>query len=391
MLYNKQEIDFEIIWKKVHNTISEEEEKLFREWINIDKTHQKYYKDVVRFYSEGSVFEDNPADTHKAWTCIKKNIQNNSKRNVRKIILYASSVAAGILVIFSLIFLHPGIINYNYGDITEHSIEPGENKAVLVLDDGSVFDLSANKELSIVHDGTKINNQGTSLHYDIKAKKRNNAKLKYNTLRVPRGGEYFLMLSDSTKVWLNSETTLRYPIQFSGNKREVELIGEAYFEVKKNQDKPFIVASGEQIVEVLGTSFNISSYEEDSLIFTTLVNGKVEVYLKDNPEMKQTLLPDSQSYLFKGEGQLSQRKVDPEQFVAWKEGRFVFERKPLSQMMNTLSKWYDLQVVFENERAKEIKFTGELKRYDSFEKILAIMEKTQEINIETQGHLIIIK
>jgi len=133
-------------------------------------------------------------------------------------------------------------------------------------------------------DGTKIFSSGESLSYSAKKTKLHNVDVKYNTLEVPRGGEYFIQLSDSSKVWINSESKLKYPIQFAGDLRTVELSGEAYFEVITDSDRPFQVISDGQLVEVLGTKFNISSYKEDQLIYTTLLEGKVQVSSLENPE-----------------------------------------------------------------------------------------------------------
>lgn len=383
-----QKIDIEIIWEKYHDVITKEENKQLQTWLNSNKHHQKYFDDIIRFYSEGSVFDKSPAETQVAWENISKQLQTSHKKRSTKLILYASSVAASILVILSLIFFFPKDDKYTEVDELVQQIEPGADKAMLILDDGSSFNLSANNKLSIEEGGTKINSHGTGIQYIRKKESKRN--IKYNTLSIPRGGEFFLLLSDSTKVWLNSETILRYPVQFSGNERKVELIGEAFFEVTQNKNKPFIVVSNEQIVEVLGTSFNISSYKEDSIIYTTLVKGKVDVYMKKKNKVKQTLSPNYQTCMYKNAGQISQRKVNTDQYIAWKEGRFVFENKPLSQMMNTLSKWYNVDVVFENEKARDIEFTGELKRYESFEKVMAIIEKTQEVKIETNERIITI-
>jgi ferric-dicitrate binding protein FerR (iron transport regulator) len=382
-----QKIDFEIIWKKLHNTITKPEDEQLQDWLNSSKQHRNYFNDVSRFYSEGSFLDKKPVNTQEAWGTITERLHKKRKSN--KLFLYVSSAAASILIVLSLLFLLSQEEQYNKITESIELIEPGSDKALLVLDDGSTFDLSANSDLSIKEGGTKINSHGTGIQY-IKENKFI-AKVKHNTLKIPRGGEFFIILSDSTKVWLNSETVLRYPVQFSGKERKVELIGEAFFEVKKNTKKPFIVVSANHTVKVLGTSFNISSYREDSIIFTTLVNGKVDVFLNDNPETKQTLLPNHQSYFSKYEGVVTQQEVDTYQYIAWKEGRFVFEKKPLSQMMNTLSKWYNTDIVFENEKAKDIKFTGEIKRYESFEKVLALLEKTNEIKIEIDGRLVTIK
>jgi ferric-dicitrate binding protein FerR (iron transport regulator) len=269
------------------------------------------------------------------------------------------------------------------------SIVPGSNKAVLILADGSEHDLSSGDKSIIAADGTEIKNTGNKLEYI--SSNSQPAEMKYNTLKIPRGGEYFLILSDSTKVWLNSETTLRFPVQFAAGVRAVELNGEAYFEVSKNEKVPFIVTSGNQQVKVLGTQFNISSYVDNQSVYTTLVEGKVEVSLTTNPDSKLVLRPNEQSCFSKEEANILKRTVDVAQYIAWKDGRFVFQDQMLEDIMKTLSKWYDVQVVFANEDVKKLRFTGNLERYADFSNILGKIERTNEVEFEITNKLITIK
>ena len=198
-------------------------------------------------------------------------------------------------------------------------------------------------------------------------------------------------MADGTKVWLNSETTLRFPVQFASDVRRVELTGEAYFEVSRNENIPFIVSSGDQQVKVLGTQFNISSYPDNQSILTTLVEGSVEVSLEGNPAEKTMLEPSEQSYFSRNESQILKRNVDVAQYVAWKDGRFVFQDQMLGDIMKTLSKWYDVQVVFANENDKNLRFTGNLERYTDFNNILRKIERTNEVKFEITDKLITIK
>ncbi|MCK5347017.1 MAG: DUF4974 domain-containing protein, partial [Candidatus Heimdallarchaeota archaeon] len=135
----------------------------------------------------------------------------------------------------------------------------------------------------------------------------------------------------------------------------------------------------------LGTSFNITSYTEDSLVSTTLVEGKVSVFLKEHPEDRHVLLPNYQSNLNRNENKISQIKVDIKQYTIWKEGRFYFKDQTLAEIMRILSRWYDVNVSFENEQAKNIRFTGNLERYENFEKITALIEKTEEVEFAIEG------
>lgn len=383
-----QNLDFELIWKKIHSELSEEEEALLDRWLEANPLHREYYDNAVEYYARGTKFNQSPAELKKALKAIHRKAGIHSPYlNTR--IVAITSVAASILLFLFFRFYNP--VNLESVPLAQHvqSIVPGSNKAVLILSDGSQHDLAAASGAIAATDGTKIINTGKKLEYTGEGRKT--AEVKYNTLKIPRGGEYFLVLSDSTKVWLNSETTLRYPVQFAGDIRKVELTGEAYFEVKHDTKAPFIVSSGNQEVKVLGTHFNISSYAEDDAIYTTLVEGKVEVTREDNPGSHIFLNPNEQSTLSKSDNKIEKRKVDVNQYIAWKDGRFIFEDRSLGSIMETLSKWYDIRYKFNKEKLKEVKFTGNLERYANFSDILAKIQRTNEVSFKIDKNLVIIK
>ncbi|MBW8330878.1 MAG: DUF4974 domain-containing protein [Prolixibacteraceae bacterium] len=382
-----QNIDFEIIWKKIHNQTSEEEETLLKQWLSENNAHRNYFDSALNYYTNDSQFANSPAELKKALRNIHRKAGIHSPyRNTR--ILAIAGVAASILFMIYFQFSAPN--NSESIIIAEkvQSIVPGSNKAVLILADGTEHDLTSDENTFTDADGTEIKNTGNSLEYS--SKNALSTEIKYNTLKIPRGGEYFLILSDSTKVWLNSETTLRFPVQFAADVRSVELTGEAYFEVMKNTKIPFIVNSGNQSIKVLGTQFNVSSYPENQNIYTTLVEGNVEVSMSNNPQIKLTLKPNEQSVLNSNSNQIQKRTVDVNQYVAWKDGRFVFSGQPLVEIMGTLSKWYDVQVVFSNEKDKKLMFTGNLERYADFGEILAKIEKTNEVSFVIENNTITI-
>jgi transmembrane sensor len=383
-----QNIDFEIIWKKIHNQTSEEEETLLKQWLRENTAHRNYFDSALHYYTNGSQFANSPADLKKALGNIHRKAGIHApNRNTR--ILVAAAVAASILLMIYFQFSAPN--NSESIIIAEkvQSIVPGSNKAVLILADGTEHDLTSDGNTFTDADGTEIKNTGNSLEYS--SKNALSTEIKYNTLKIPRGGEYFLILSDSTKVWLNSETTLRFPVQFAADVRNVELTGEAYFEVSKNEKKPFVVISVNHLVKVLGTQFNISSYADNPNIYTTLAEGKVEVSSISNPEVTLMLKPSEQSILNSAKNQIQKRTVDVNQYVAWKDGRFVFRDQTLEEIMHTLSKWYNVQVVFSNEADKQLKFTGNLERYADFGDILAKIEKTNEVNFAIKDNTIVIE
>ncbi|MDF1546901.1 MAG: DUF4974 domain-containing protein [Bacteroidales bacterium] len=382
----KNIIDFEIIWKKLHNVISKDEENILKKWISEENTHSEYYKNAENYYSKGSTFDEKPENISTAWKNVASKLQYKRKFGIKH--LAYLSIAASIVLMLALVF------NWNndepkIANLTENVIEQGEKKAKLILDNGTEYELLEGKDLLIEESGVQIKSNGTTIEYN--SAKNESATLRYNTIIIPRGGEFSLKLSDGSRVWLNSETTFKYPLWFNENERKVSLSGEAYFEVVKNVNAPFRVQSGIQMVEVLGTSFNVSSYEEDSIIFTTLVEGKVSVSSLHNPEVKQTLNPNNQSLLIKNEGIINKRKVEAYKYTAWKDGRFYFKDERLSQIMKTLSRWYNVEVIFETQNAKEMKFTGDLKRYEKIEKILSKIEKTNEVKFELKDKIIRVK
>lgn len=383
-----QNLDFELIWKKIHNQLSEEEEILFNRWLDEHPLHQKYFANVVEYYAHGTKFDQSPAELKKALKNILRKAGIHSPyRNTR--IFAVTSVAASILLFLYFQFYQPGKpVNEPLAQQVQ-SIVPGSKKALLILDDGSKHDLSASSGAIVATDGTKIINTGKKLEYT--GTKGKPTEIRYNTLQIPRGGEYFLVLADSTKVWLNSETTLKYPVQFASDIRKVELTGEAYFEVAPNEKAPFVVLSGNQEVQVIGTHFNISSYTENDAVYTTLVEGKVQVSLENNPDTRVILSPSEQSTLNKTNDQIQKRKVDVSQYIAWKDGRFVFQDQTLEDIMKTLSKWYDIQYRFSREKLKKVHFTGNLERYADFSQILEKIQRTNEVKFDVDKNLVTIK
>ncbi|MGQ1783710.1 MULTISPECIES: FecR family protein [unclassified Saccharicrinis] len=380
---HKSNIDFNIIWRKIHFTISEDESQELENWLRYSPKHRELFNNAVKFYKEGSSFSRKPANKNKALKNIKARIS-------RKIVFTRIVASVAILFIIATVTYVFQIDSFDPEEIIAKNIEPktksGKQKAILILDDGTAKQLTTKSSIKIRQGQTILQQSEEGLSYVSTIKKAD--QLIYNTIKIPRGGEFFLELSDKTKVWLNSETILRYPVTFANDNRIVELTGEAYFEVTKDAKRPFNVLSSKHTVQVLGTQFNVSSYPDDDNIKTTLVEGSVNVKAGDADVV--TLKPGFQSVYNPVNDIIATEKVNVEEFVIWKKGLFYFKNQSLEDMMTTLERWYNVSVFFSDTVCKDVKFTGKIKRYESLENILSVIEETNEISFEvTQDEVFI--
>ncbi|GEP97601.1 FecR family protein [Chitinophaga cymbidii] len=258
-------------------------------------------------------------------------------------------------------------------------IAPGSNKATLTLADGSVITLDSTGNQVIRQGNTAIRQHGGQLQYDVRG---TNATISYNTLTTPNGGQFQLLLPDGTKVWLNAASSIRYPTVFAGQERRVEMTGEVYFEVAGNAQQPFRVsAAGKAEIEVLGTHFNVNSYENEAILRTTLIEGRVKVNGKQ-------IKPGQQAQIAAGIRIVDH--VDPDKVMAWKNGLFNFEGATLPEVMRQLERWYDIKVIYEGT-VPDIEFMGELSRNISLNELLDILKRMQVgFRLEEGRRLIVI-
>lgn len=266
------------------------------------------------------------------------------------------------------------------------TIPGGRGHAILTLSGGDQVVLGETQpSYSRMDSSVFLTADSMTLHY--RKKKELSDQLSYNELYVPRRGEYVVCLSDGSRIFLNADTRLRYPEVFGDGPRVVELTGEAYFEVASDSLHPFIVKTSEGMeVQVLGTVFNINAYTENTEIRTTLVKGCVAV----GKEEKLVLTPGEQACFRKDGNGIYKRDVNVSLYTGWKDGLFKFRRESLENIMMILMRWYDIQVSFQNETLKQLLFTGDLKKYDSIEEHLEMLEMTTNINFEIQGDRVVI-
>ena len=363
------EIPF-LLSKALLGTLSEEEERALQQWRDESPENEQLYESEMNteyiVQKSHEVARVNIVNGYM--NVLQKRKRNVRVRRVRRIV----SIAAGVVLPLLAVVLWYGT-REKIGDVSEQVtsvIRHGGVKAELVLADGTTRILGSEVTDSLlVQQGANIvvQNQGVSYRVDSSV-----VEERYNTLRVPRGGEYSITLSDGTIVYLNSESELRYPVNFVGRDRRVYLSGEAYFDVVQDEVHPFIVDMGNSSVRVLGTSFDVRAYADEDEVLTTLVQGTV---IFSAGKESVTLEPGKQAVLGKSES-IETREVDTYLYTAWKEGVFAFKKQRLEEIMKVVSRWYDVNIFWENVSQKEVTFTGKMKRYDDFSKIVEILEMT---------------
>lgn len=353
--------------------------------VNYYESFQKSHDWVEGLGSENAIKD-------KMLTNILESIQEdpiaiNSVPFYRKSI-FKYAVAATIALLISINFIsHKSNLNEVMPAVTyTKDISVGTDKATLTLADGTLVDLESGESYKSNH----VNSNGKEIIYDND--ETNQSEVAYNYLTIPRGGQFFVKLSDGTQVWLNSESQLKYPVNFvSGQTREVELVyGEAYFDVSpssNHKDAKFTVITESQTINVIGTEFNVKAYRTENEIMTTLVEGKVEIMQEKN---RLFLKPNQKSIIKKNSDVVDIQYVDVSYEIAWLKGLYMFEDTSLEEIMHTLSRWYDFEVDFKNAEKQNYVFTGILERSKSIQDILKNLEATGEIDFEINNNIITI-
>ncbi len=370
------QLDFKILQKVINGEASLEEQDQFNNWYNSSPEHKDYFDKLKKNAAQENSLQ---IDTNAGWENLASKL-NTNKRS--KISLYRYvAVAASFIV-----FLGLGYVVYNNSDfkrINTISDTPipdfqGSENTKLILGTGEVIELS-NLNDSTVTSNAYVYNKTVS--YDNQEKegdvaKKTNTKIRYNYIEVPRGDEYSLVLSDRTKVYLNSESKIKYPVAFQDNKiREVSLLyGEAYFDVTaaRNANEKFIVNINDQTVEVLGTQFNVKAYKDESLITTTLVEGAVSYSAYGE---RITLTPDYKTIADNENKSLSILRANTKRETAWVRGGFSFRNKSLREILTVLSRWYDFNFEFMQQEKGDLLFNGIMNKNKNFAEALNFIKK----------------
>lgn len=359
------------------NDINKTELKELKSWIYESEANRTTFKRLQETYKDArKIGFSKSINTDEAWKNISSHVSSSksSRKSIgRKFLYYAASVVMLVSLGITGTLLTTDIFDNDGNMVAE--IMPGGKKATLTLSDGSRINLTESQPKKISEqNGAEINiNEESNIVYSPKENK--SKKLIYNTVSVPRAGEYILKLSDGTKVWLNSESEIRYPVAFNGSLREVFIKGEVFFKVAKDKKKPFIVNCYNTKVKVLGTVFNVNAYNNGSKIYTTLVEGSVSV----GKEKSVIIKPGQQAVTEWNSQDVSVKDVDVNLYTSWVEGIFEYEGMRLEYIAEQLKRWYDIDFVFEDDELKDKKFTGVISRHKPLNFILNLMEQLSDV------------
>ena len=378
-----------LIAKKLMGVILPEDEEKLNAWLEEDVRNKDLYRRIleVENFSTRDMYAKR-LDVEHTWDALKEQLAGQRKRR-SLFSAWQIGVAASVILLVG-IGLYWGFNKkpkVKQVEVAAH-VEMGGAKAILVTSRGDEIVLQdSSVQLITLGGGMVAKNDGVQVSYKENEGAGKEDVLEYNTIRVPRGGEYKLFLSDNTEVFLNSDSEIRFPVKFGKGKRDVFLRGEAFFVVTKDASRPFVVNANDKMsVEVLGTQFNLQAYPDDAFVETTLNEGAVRVF---NGKQGVRLRPDEQAVY--DEGKFTVRKVDASSYSAWKEGRFMLLNHSLENIMTRLPRRYNIDIFWENPEVKEYHFSGELARYEDFTEILRMLELATRVHFEVKDRTVFVR
>lgn len=376
----------ELIYKDKIGELSEREKNELLAWLEESDFNRQIFDELIKGSSLSRSYDEyRNIHREQVWSVIEQQLAPQRRRLSLQWMGYAASV---IILVVAGWFIFQMSDNKNVVQEGKKvaRITPGTQKAILHLDNGEQVILADNNTV-IVEDSLsgKIEQVDKALVYQTESAVKEE---RLNVLEIPNGGEFQVTLADGTKVWLNAGTKLTYPIAFVGKERRVRLEGEGYFEVERDENKPFIVEINGMEVKVLGTSFNLRSFAADNRSTAILVSGKIEV--RTSTECIE-LSPNQRADLLIGESKLDVREVDAVAYSAWTKGRFVFRRERLETILDDVSRWYNVTVFYEQGSVKDILFSGIMERYADISQTLEMLEKTGKVSFSVDEQKIIVR
>lgn len=381
-----------LLAKSLTRSLTDEETRELAEWTNASPRNRRLAESVSRKENlERYIDQTSKYDKAAGWEQVQKRIRQARLKTIRtRVVRYAAllllPVAAGITLYYT--YLPEESPVPGAPPATAPAVVPGTTKAVLTLGTGKTVCLDSASVRELTENGTQIDIRNSSLTYAPAPPKATETETPvYNRIEVPRGGEYRLRLSDGSLVHLNAMSSLRYPVRFTGTAREVELQGEAFFEVKKH-GAPFVVKTGGAEIRVLGTTFNICAYPENRKIQTTLVTGSVQMQA---PGAGSVVLEPSQQAEFDNDShRIDVHRVDVSLYTSWTHGKIYFKDEQLDHIITVLSRWYDVDVVFKDASLKKLQFGCNLNRYEKIGPFLKLLNATGRVRTRIEGNTIVI-
>ena len=375
-----------IIYRFLCGKLSVSERERLDSWLR-EGRHRELFEKICNkenMLEKSFYFDRLDKGREKTWFRLERATGLRHRVMVRRWMVAASLI---VPLLIGILYLNVPQLEPEKSEELQEQIVPGISTAQLYLPDGKMVDLGKDSicDLALFEGGRFVNERGT-LTYKSDSMKTSEAR--YSEIRIPRGGEYKVVLPDGTIVWLNAESSLRFPTVFTGKERKVYAQGELYFDVNHDEVKPFVVeVEKDYSVRVLGTEFNLRAYGEYSRA-TTLVKGSVQVKGAGNTVL---LKPGQQALEVTGARDIEVLDVDVAPYVAWHAGKFHFVHAPLQYIMEELSRWYDVQVVYKNPDVMKECFTIEMQRFDDFNKVLRLIEQTGMVTISVDGHIVTVK
>lgn len=399
-MINKERIDF-LLKQYVSDNLSVGEREELLQYLQ-DTPEDVLSEDMLRVVERlrsNDILEETPSQ--RIWQAVVEDPRVQKKTIVRRIqsrcTQYFPHIAvAMVLIAISTVFFlyknntwqtHQIDASSTLADVSDlaTTIKPGTQQATLTLPDGQIV------VLDNLHENKLIKGEGFELHIV-------DGEIQYNaggqlpvsaetTLRTPRGGEYQMHLPDGTQVWLNAGSSITYPLCFATDIREVSIEGEAFFEVKKDQTRPFVVRADQTSITVLGTQFNVSVYPEDTHVETTLIEGSVRL---QKGETVRLLKPGQQASISKEKDQhIAVRSVDTEEITAWKNGYFYFQDEDIKSAMDKIGRWYDVDIAYKDKLSQR-GLDGTISRMENLDQLLKALELTGTAKFTLEGRRVIV-
>ena len=365
--------------------LDEREEENVRVWLEASQENRNAYESLMKDYLRIRWVQE---DVHIREEQAKKIIFSSLKKKRNLTPYYGVAASIAVLLIVTLFFFIREDKQVVSEKLVVSEIKPIQSKAMLVLSTGEQIQLTKSTQQIQEQDGSVLKIDSVmGVQYDALSTQRVEKPI-YNKIVVPRGGEYFVTLSEGTKVWLDADSELEYPVFFSGDFREVKLKGNAYFCVTKKNDKPFVVRAGEFSLKVYGTEFNVNAYDLQN-IETVLVNGSIG--FKANISTPERMMaPNELAVSDSRTGQSEIHQVDIYPYIAWKNQNIVFVNERLESIMEKMARWYDVTVFFQDESLKDLRFDCNMRRYADIRDLFFFLEKTSNARFALNGRTVVI-